>query len=260
MLIDAHCHLDPETWPEGPDAVLARARAAGVGAFVVVGVGELAAVRHAVALAERHPDVWAAVGVHPHDAARNAELWPHIAPLLTHPRVVAVGETGLDYHYDHSPRPQQREAFRQAIAAARQAGLPLVVHTRSAAEETLEILAREGAAEVGGVIHCFSEERTFARRALELGFYLSFSGIVTFPRAASVQDVAAWAPLDRLLVETDSPYLAPVPQRGRRCEPAHVVFTARRVAALRDMTFDAVVAATSENAARLFAKAAWPRP
>jgi TatD DNase family protein len=163
-----------------------------------------------------------------------------------------VGEVGLDYHYDNSPRDVQRRVFADFIAVARRLGKPLVIHTRSAPEDTLEILQREGAADVGGVIHCFSEDRPFAVRALDLGFDLSFSGIVTFKNATSVHDVAAWAPADRILVETDSPYLAPVPFRGKPCEPAHVVHTARRVAELRGVSLPALAEASTANAARRF--------
>ncbi|MBN2192973.1 MAG: TatD family hydrolase [Polyangiaceae bacterium] len=252
MWVDSHCHLDADTWPLGPDAVLARARAAGVVGFVVVGVGGVAAARGAVDLATRNGDVWAVVGVHPHDAAQYAAMCPEIVPLLGVERVVGVGETGLDYHYDHAPRVDQHTAFRASIAEARQAKLPIVVHTRSAAADTLAILTEEDAREVGGVIHCFSEDRAFARSALDLGFYLSFSGIVTFRNAAAIRDVAAWAPSDRVLIETDSPYLAPEPFRGRTCEPAYVVHTARRIAELRGMTLDRFADLTMENTARLF--------
>lgn len=254
-LIDTHCHLDPQYFPEGPGEVLARAADVGVRGFVVIGVGhDLAPARAAVELAARLPDrVGAAVGVHPHDAttlddAAHAEL----SELVRRPEVLAVGEIGLDYHYDHSPRDVQREVFARLIHLARGVKKPIVVHTRSAPADTLEVLEREGARDVGGVIHCFSEDRAFAARALDLGFDVSFSGIVTFKSAAAVQDVARWAPLDRILVETDSPYLAPVPLRGKPCEPAFVVHTARRVAELRGIAFEALCEATSANTERRF--------
>jgi TatD DNase family protein len=253
MLFDTHCHLDDASFPEGADAVLERARAAGVGAFTCIGVGSLALARAAVALAERRRDVVATVGIHPHDAnTADAELEAEIARLATCERVVAVGEVGLDFHYDHSPRETQADVFRRAVALARRVSKPLVIHTRSAPAETLAILESEAARDVGGVIHCFSEDRAFAARALELGFYLSFSGILTFKNARSVHEVAAWAPEDRLLVETDSPYLAPIPLRGKKCEPAFVRHTAARLAELRRADPDRVTAFTRENAARLF--------
>jgi TatD DNase family protein len=175
-----------------------------------------------------------------------------LTALAARPSVVAVGEIGLDYHYDHSPRDAQREVFAKLIGLARDAKKPIVVHTREAPEDTLTILEAEGAREVGGVIHCFSEDRAFAARAMDLGFCLSFSGIVTFKKTLAIQEVAAWAPLDRILVETDSPYLAPVPHRGKTCEPAFVVHTAKRVAELRGTTLEALAAATTANAERVF--------
>jgi TatD DNase family protein len=265
-LADAHCHLDAGYFQEGPDAVLERARAAGVVGFVVVGLAAeiegpgsdgLEPVRFAVDLARRSPDgVTACVGLHPHDASRwTSELHEGLRALAALPEVAAVGEIGLDYHYDRSPREAQREAFARLVGLARELRKPIVVHTRSAPEETLSILEREGARDVGGIIHCFSEDRPFAERALALGFDLSFSGIVTFKGARSVREVAAWAPLDRILVETDSPYLAPVPMRGKRCEPAHVVHTARCVAELRGVPVEDVAAATLANTERRFARA-----
>lgn len=251
MLIDTHCHLDSEYFPEGPDETIARARSAGVGGFVCVGVGSLQQTESALALAQRRADVWATVGVHPHDAASfNPELEAELLRCAAQPRVVAIGEIGLDYHYDHAPRERQGEVFRRFIQLARERKLPIVVHTRSAPEETLQILEQERAADVGGLIHCFSEDRAFARRALDLDFDLSFSGIVTFKRALEIQDVAAWAPVERILVETDSPYLAPVPLRGKRCEPAYVLHTARFIAELRKVPLEELAQQTSQNAAR----------
>lgn len=253
MLIDTHCHLDAGYFPEGADAVLERARAQGVGAFVCIGVGGLEAARHAIALAERRTDVVATAGVHPHDAASSSpELERELSALLGHERAVAVGEIGLDYHYDHSPREAQRDVFRKFIRIARELKKPIVVHTRSAPSETLEILESEGAREVGGVIHCFSEDRPFAARAFDLGFDVSFSGIVTFKNAAAIREVAAWAPLERILVETDSPYLAPVPLRGKACEPAYVLHTARFIAEQRKIPLEELARATTDNAIRRF--------
>ncbi|HRI72371.1 MAG TPA: TatD family hydrolase [Polyangium sp.] len=254
MLIDTHCHVDPGYFPEGTDAVLDRARAVGVGAFVVIGVGEdLAPARFAAELAGRLSDVWSTVGVHPHDAnVLDEAMEAEIEKITAAPRVCAIGEIGLDYHYMRSPKEKQQDVFRRLIALAVRVGKPIVVHTREAPEDTLNILDEEGASRVGGVIHCFSEDRPFAERALKLGFDISFSGIVTFKNAKAIHDVAAWAPSDRILVETDSPYLAPIPMRGKRCEPAYVVHTARRVAELRGQDFESLVAQTGENAKRRF--------
>jgi TatD DNase family protein len=255
-LVDTHCHLDPQYFPD-PDAVLARAEAIGIRGFVVIGVGhDLAPARAAIGLARRLPQqMSAAVGVHPHDATTlDEEATRELAQLVREPEVVAVGEIGLDYHYDHSPRETQREVFARLIGLAREVKKPIVVHTREAPDDTIDILAREGARDVGGVIHCFSENLEFGRKALDLGFYLSFSGIVTFKSSAAIQDVAQWAPLDRILVETDSPYLSPVPLRGKPCEPAYVVHTARRVAELRGMPFEALCEATTVNAERRFGR------
>jgi TatD DNase family protein len=236
---------------------MARAQAAGVVGFVVVGVGkDLDQARAAVELAGRRPDrVAACVGIHPHDAVSWSETaHEELRALAARPEVVAVGEIGLDYHYDHSPRETQRDVFARLVGLAREVGKPIVVHTREAAADTLAILEREGARDVGGIIHCFSEDRAFAERALDLGFDVSLSGIVTFKGAVAVQEVAAWAPVDRILVETDSPYLAPVPLRGKKCEPAHVVHTARRVAELRGMALEDLAAATLANTERRFGK------
>ena len=235
-----------------------RARAAGVHGFVVIGVGrDLSPARSAVALAKRIPErIGAAVGIHPHEATTmNDASFAELSSLAREPEVVAVGEIGLDYHYDHSPRDVQRATFARLIALAREVKKPIVVHTREAPADTIDVLAREGARDVGGVIHCFSEDRPFAEKALDLGFDVSFSGIVTFKNSVAIQDVARWAPLERILVETDSPYLAPVPLRGKPCEPAYVVHTAKRVAELRGIPIDALAEATTINAERRFGRA-----
>ena len=256
MLIDTHCHLDAPYFAD-PDAAIARAEAAGVGAFVVIGVGrDLEAARHAVELAKRLPsNVAAVVGVHPHDATTldDAAL-EELSRLAREPEVVAVGEIGLDYHYDHSPREVQKKTFARLIELARLVGKPIVIHTREAGTDTLDILERQGARDVGGIIHCFSEDMAFAERAWDLDFDVSFSGIVTFKNARSVHEVATKAPLERLHIETDSPYLAPVPMRGKPCEPSYLVHTARRVAELRGTTLEALASAAKSNAQRRFGR------
>lgn len=254
MLIDTHCHLDPSYLPDGPDVVLRRAQSVGVKGFVVIGVGRsLDSVVGAVSIAERHNNVVATVGVHPHDAAEaNETTWSTLAELSSHERVVAIGEIGLDYYYDHSPRSVQIDVFRRMIALAREKNKPIVVHTRDAPTETLAVLKSEGADAVGGVIHCFSEDREFAKGALDLGFDISFSGIVTFKTAKAIQDVASWAPIQRILVETDSPFLAPVPLRGKTNEPANVVHTVAKIAELRGTTSSYIAEKTTENALRRF--------
>jgi TatD DNase family protein len=236
-------------------AVLERARAAGVAAFVCVGSGaSLAEVHNAVAMAEAHPDVWAAVGIHPHDAARIPEgALAEIERLATtHARVVAVGETGLDYHYNHSPVAEQQEAMRRFCAIARRANKPLSLHIRDAHADAARILTEESAADVGGVIHCFTGDLRDAQAYVALGFHISLSGVVTFKSATAIREAAAWVPLDRLLVETDCPFLAPVPLRGKRNEPAYITHTAAAAAALRGVDPDEFGAATTANATKLF--------
>jgi TatD DNase family protein len=253
VLFDTHCHLGSRYFPEDAAEAMRRARGAGVSRFACIGVGGLDEAESAVALAKADADVVAVVGVHPHDAASaDSALVDALSGLAREPKVVAVGEIGLDYHYDHSPREVQQDVFRRFIALARELGKPIVIHTRSAPADTLTILREEGARDVGGIIHCFSEDRTFAEGALDLDFDLSFSGIVTFKNAHSVHDVAAWAPADRIMIETDSPYLAPQPLRGKRCEPAFIVHTARRVAELRATTFEDLGEITTANALRRF--------
>lgn len=254
-LIDSHAHLDSAYFAEGADAVLDRARRAGLVHVVVVGVGaDERAAEEAVEIAARHPDVSATVGMHPHEASHlDDRLLARLAELAALPQVVAVGEVGLDYHYMNSPPEEQQQVFRQMVGLAREVRRPIVVHTREAPELTLRILAEERAAEVGGIIHCFSEDWAFARRALDLDFDVSFSGIVTYQTARRVHDVARRVPGDRLLVETDCPYLAPVPVRGKRCEPAFVVHTARRVAELRQEPFEQLAARSTANARRRLA-------
>ncbi len=252
MLIDSHCHLEDERYVGGRAGVLSRARAAGVTAFVAIGVGEDAtAARQAVGIAAEEPDVWAAVGLHPHDAKFGSEeLVAELIELARAPRVVAFGEVGLDYHYMHSDKDTQISLFRRMIGVAKELRLPLVIHTRSAAADTLAILDEESARDVGGIIHCFSEDVAFARRALDMDFDLSFSGIVTFKTAVGVRDAAHFCPPDRILLETDSPYLAPVPLRGKKCEPAFIVHTAKNVADLRGVPLEQLTREATANTIR----------
>jgi TatD DNase family protein len=252
-MIDSHCHLDDGYFAAGRNEVLGRARAAGVTAFVCVGVGRgTGAAEDAVALAAAEPDVFAAVGVHPHDAATTTEDdWMALDRLTRAARVVGVGETGLDYHYEHSPRDVQQRSYRRSIALARAINLPVISHVRDAHADAADILAEE-APPAGGVIHCFTGGVAEARAYLDLGHHLSFSGILTFKNAGNVREAAAFAPLERILVETDAPYLAPIPHRGARNEPAFMVETLAALAALRGLPPAEIDRATSENTRRLF--------
>lgn len=255
MLFDTHCHLDDPRLFGELDAVLERAEQAGVRRITSIGcASDVSSVRSAIDIARQYPDrISATVGVHPHDARHlDDALCDAIRDAGTDPSVVAIGETGLDFHYDHSPHPAQEEAFRRQIAIAKELKKPLVIHTRSAPKDTLRILREEQAKEVGGIIHCFSEDAPFAAAALDLGFVSSFSGIVTFKKAVAVQEAALRQPLDALLVETDAPYLAPIPRRGKRNEPAYVAHTAARIAELRGEDPAALAETTYENALRIF--------
>lgn len=253
-MIDSHCHLDFDEYGTDRAEVLARARQAGITAMVTIGSGrDLTPARAAVALAADEPDIFATVGIHPHDVVRMTEEdWNALAELVRAPRVVGVGETGLDYHYNHSPHEVQQTAYRRFVALARAAGLPVVSHVRDAHAEAVEILTDERAADVGGVIHCFSGDVADARRYLDLGHYLSFSGILTFKTATPIREAAAFAPLDRVLIETDAPYLAPIPHRGKRNEPSFIVKTLEVLAAVRGSSVAELDAATAENTRRLF--------
>ncbi|WP_150291312.1 TatD family hydrolase [Sphingobium estronivorans] len=256
MLIDSHCHLNYKGLIEDQQNVLERARAAGVRLMLNIATRE-SEWDDVLSTALREPDVWATVGIHPHEADEH----PHIdtAKLVeraSHRRVVGIGETGLDYYYDHSDRERQQRSFRAHIVASRETGLPLIVHTRDAEEDTLAIMRDEmGKGAYTGVIHCFTASGAFADAALELGFYISISGIVTFKSARDLQETAARLPLERLLVETDSPFLAPVPHRGKPCEPAYVADTARFLAQLRGESLEQLAEATSANFHTLFSKA-----
>jgi TatD DNase family protein len=257
MLIDSHCHLNYKGLIEDQQNVLERARGAGVGLMLNIATRE-SEWDDVLGTALREPDVWATVGIHPHEADEH----PHVDTTklierAAHPRVVGIGETGLDYYYDHSDRERQQRSFRSHIAASRETGLPLIVHTRDAEEDTLAIMRDEmGKGPYGGVIHCFTASGAFADAALALGFYISISGIVTFKNARDLQETAARLPLNRLLIETDSPFLAPVPHRGKPCEPAYVADTARFLATLRGESEEELVAATSANFRSLFSKVA----
>src|ERR1051325_424896 len=256
MLVDSHCHLDFPDFAAERDAVIARARAPGVGTLLTIGtrLDQFAGVR---AIAEAHDDIWCSVGAHPHEAADHAATTAaDLAALAAHPRVVGIGETGLDYHYDHSPREAQERVFRAHIRAACEAGLPLIIHAREADEDVARMLRDEGAA--AGVLHCFSSGRSLAEAALDLGFYISISGIVTFKNAGELRAIVRDVPLDRLLVETDAPYLAPVPYRGKRNEPAFVAATAAAVATVKGVAPEVLAAATTDNFFRLFQKASRP--
>jgi TatD DNase family protein len=246
--VDSHCHVP---YREGrfaiEESVLDEARAAGVAAFVTVGTDRDQSLA-GIDVAARHPDVWATVGLHPHDAKNGTAS---VVDLLDRPRVVAVGECGLDYHYDHSPRPVQQAAFAEQVGWANQRDLALVIHTRSAWDDTFDVLAEVGVPE-RTVFHCFSGGPDEARRALEVGGHLSFSGIVTFPGAPEVRAAAALCPADRLLVETDAPYLAPVPHRGRSNTPAWVPVVGAAIAATRNEPVEVVEQMTAANARRLF--------
>lgn len=255
MLFDTHCHLDDRRLLDELDAVLDRAKAAGVRRITTIGCAQdVSSSTSALEIARRHPTwISATVGVHPHDAKHlDDSLCDAIEGAAADPLVVAIGETGLDFHYDHSPRAVQVEAFRKQIAIAKTLGKPLVIHTREAPEDTLRILREERAHEVGGIIHCFSEDAAFAAAALDLGFVSSFSGIVTFPNAAAVQEAARKQPADALLVETDAPYLAPAPKRGKRNEPAYVAHTAARIAELRGEDPEALAHRAYANSLRVF--------
>jgi TatD DNase family protein len=256
-LIDSHCHLNYAGLAERQEEVLANARARGIAGFLNMSTRQ-SEWGDVVGAAERNADVWASIGVHPHEADAHPDLGASVlVDAATHPRVIAIGECGLDYYYDKSDRAAQRERFPAHIDASRATVLPLVVHTRDAEEDTAEILTHEvGKGGVTGVLHCFTGSAELARTALDLGFFISISGIVTFKNAKDLQEVAKTIPQDRLLVETDSPFLAPVPHRGQTCEPAFVADTAAFLSDLRDEPLDELAEATTANFFRLFGKAA----
>ena len=256
MLIDSHCHLEYKGLVEDQQGVLARAREAGIGGFLSIST-RLHEWDRVIGTAEREGDVWASVGIHPHEADGHSDMGEGaLLEAATHPRVIAIGETGLDYYYDHSERDMQKALFRRHISVARETGLPLIVHTRDAEEDTYAIMAEE--MEQGAypaLIHCFTASADFARKVLDLGLTISLSGIVTFKNAKDLQAIAAELPDDRILVETDAPFLAPVPHRGQVCEPAFTADTARFVAGLRGVSPGALAETTTRNFVRLFGKA-----
>lgn len=255
MFVDSHCHLNYKGLVEQQVEVLARARLSGVSAMLNISTRE-SEWDDVIGLAEQEADVWASVGIHPHEA--DAHKGIDAAKLIEraeNPRVVGIGESGLDYYYDKSDRVRQRSLFREHIVAARETGLPVIVHTRDAEQDTARILSEEMATGAfSGVIHCFTASADFARKALDLGLYISLSGIVTFKSATDLQDIVKWLPSDRILIETDAPFLAPVPHRGRTGEPSFVADTARFVAKLRGEGEEALAAQTTDNFYRLFSK------
>lgn len=258
MLIDSHCHLEYEGLVEDQGAVLDRARQAGIGGFLNISTRQREWDR-VVATAARETDVWASIGIHPHEADQHADLGEGaLLEAAAHPRVIAIGETGLDYYYDKSDRAVQQALFRTHIAVARKTGLPIIIHTRDAEDDTAGILEDEmGKGAFPALIHCFTASADFGRTVLDLGLTISISGIVTFKNAKDLQEVVRTIPEERLLVETDSPFLAPVPHRGRKCEPAFTADTARFVADLRGVTLEHLAETTTKNFFRLFSKAAY---
>lgn len=252
--VDAHAHLDGPSFADDLPQVLQRAQDAGLTHIVCIGASDgLDSNPRTLALAEAHDFIWATVGIHPHDANLvDDNVLADIEKMASHPRVVAIGETGLDYHYDSSPREQQQAAFRSFLDMSRRHNKPTIIHTRDAEEDTINILREEQAGEFGGVLHCFTGTRELADAAIDLGFYISFSGIITFKNAEALRDVARAMPKDRVLVETDCPYLAPIPNRGKRNEPSYVTHTAEKLAELWAMDVAEVRRVTGDNALRFY--------
>lgn len=256
MLIDSHCHLDYPDFAEDRDAVVQRARDAGIGLMVTISC-KVTEAEKILAIAEAYEDVVCSMGIHPHEAGTEPETDAQtLVDLARHPKVVGIGETGLDYYYEHSPRDRQQRNFRHHIEAARVSGLPLIVHARDADEDTADILEAEFAqAPFPGLIHCFTAGPELARRALDIGFYISISGIATFKSAQNLRDVIKTVPLNRLLVETDAPWLAPTPHRGKRNEPSFVKHTAALVAEVKGVSYEEIERQTTQNFFTLFSKA-----
>ncbi len=254
MLIDSHAHIQGKEYAGEAEAVISRAHAAGIEKIIAVGgAGDMSSNTEAIALAESFANVYATVGMHPHDAKDvGADEMEKLKALCTHPKVIAVGETGLDYYYDHSPRDVQRHVFAQFIHMASETGLPIVVHERDAAGDATELLRGEGAGKLRGVIHCFTGNYDAACAYLDLGFYISFTGIITFKNADPLREVVRKVPLERMLIETDSPYLTPVPHRGKRNEPLYVRFVAETIAKVKELAVEEVARVTTENVKHLF--------
>lgn len=260
FIVDSHCHLDYEPMVSDIKGTLNRAQDHGVGAFLTIST-DLVKGPLLKSIAESYETVYATMGVHPHEAEKTlpfAELLTHLKGEATHPKVVGFGETGLDYYYSHSPAGPQKEAFKAHIEAALACDLPLIVHTRQADEDTISLLKSVGQGKVRGVMHCFSGSAWLRDQALDLGFYISVSGIATFKKAQELRDILKEVPLDRLLIETDSPYLAPEPYRGKSNEPAFIVETAKKLAELKEISFDALVTHTTRNFLTLFSKVTLP--
>ena len=259
MLVDSHCHLDFDVFDEDRQETIQRARDAGVATMVTI-CTHVTRFNRIRAIAAADANIWCTVGIHPHQAEEEPVVSVEdLVSRAADPKVVGIGETGLDYYYDNSPRDLQQTSFRTHVAAARETGLPLIVHTRDADDDMADILEDEmGKGAFPGVLHCFSSGRRLAERALDIGFYISLSGIVTFKNAQDLRDIAQDVPVDRILVETDSPFLAPIPNRGRRNEPSFVVDTAAKVAELKGLDYEALSMASTENFFRLFNKAARP--
>jgi TatD DNase family protein len=254
MLIDSHAHIQGKEYAGEVEAVIARAGEVGVEKIIAVGgAGDMSSNTEAVALAKTFPDIYATVGMHPHDAKDvGADELKKLKDLAAAPKVIAVGETGLDYYYDHSPREVQRRVFAEFIHLARETGLPIVVHERDAAQDVADLLRTEGAGKLRGAIHCFTGDYEAACTYLDLGFYISFTGIITFKNAGPLREVVRKVPLERMLVETDSPYLTPVPHRGKRNEPAYVRYVAETVASIMGLSLEEVARVTTENVRELF--------
>ena len=259
MFIDSHCHLDFPDFADNRDEVMARARAAGVGRVVTIGCSRTEFDRN-IAIAESYDDVYCCLGVHAHEAEKPGEMITadELVELAKHPKVIGLGETGFDFHYDFVPRDAQERNFRTHIRACIATGLPLIIHTREAEAETIRVLAEERKGhedQLTGVLHCFSSKREMAEYGLEIGFYVSLSGMLTFNKAEDIRAIARDVPMDRLLIETDAPFLAPVPLRGKTAEPAFVVHTAAKLAEVKGVNLAAIEKATTENFFRLFKKA-----
>jgi TatD DNase family protein len=260
MLVDSHCHLNFPEFSSDLDAIIERAKENGVEAFLTVNT-KLEQAKDLQEIADRYPNVFCSVGAHPHDASHYMEgyngdtLYNQLKKLSQHPKVIALGETGLDYYYDNSPRENQISSFKDHIQASMDLNLPLIIHTRDADEDTIACLQDVGQGKAKGVFHCFSGSADLARKALQLGFYISFSGILTFKNAESLRQIAQEVPLDRILVETDAPFLAPIPMRGKRNEPAFTRYTAELLANLKNLSYSAIETATTNNFFTLFSNA-----